>query len=67
MKPTHWFFILCALALARPQPFGQEQEKPIVVSPLIGDTLDAGERKTARLLPSLEGFQCGVPSMTLRL
>jgi hypothetical protein len=56
MKLTHWFFILCVLALARPWLFGQEHEKPIVVSPLIGDTLDAGERQSLRLLPNLKGF-----------
>jgi hypothetical protein len=34
--------------------------KPIVLSPLIGDTLDAAERESYILLPNLKGFQGAV-------
>jgi hypothetical protein len=60
MKLTHWFFILCALVLVHPWVLGQEQDKPIVVSPLIGDTLDAAEKEKFLLLPNLEGFEWAV-------
>jgi hypothetical protein len=35
----------------------ENEIKPIVVSPLIGDRLDAVERETYELLPGLEGFE----------
>jgi hypothetical protein len=60
MKPAHWFFVLCVLAVARPQLFGQEQGKLIVVSPLIGDTLDAAERGKFQLFPNVKGFEWAV-------
>jgi hypothetical protein len=60
MKSTHCFFILCSLTLLSFRVVGQEQDKPIVVSSLIGDTLDAGERERYKLVPNLEGFQWAV-------
>jgi hypothetical protein len=60
MRSRYWFFILCALALVHPRALGQQQEKPVVVSRFIGDTLDVGERETYELLPNLEGFQWAI-------
>ncbi len=60
MKLTHWFFILCSLTLVHPWVLGQEQDKPIVVSPLIGDTLDVAEREHFGLFPNLKGFEWAV-------
>ena len=71
MQLAHWFLILCALALIRPRVLGQEQVKPIVVSPLIGDTLDVNERDNYRLFPDLDGFEWAVfylnPDSSLRV
>jgi hypothetical protein len=57
MKLTRWFFILCVLPLVHPWVLGQQQERPVVVSRFIGDTLDVGERETYKLLPNLQGFE----------
>jgi len=40
--------------------FAQEEEKPIVVSPLIGDTLSLEERDYYHLLPTINGFQFAI-------
>ncbi|MGA9363267.1 MAG: hypothetical protein WBW16_02755 [Bacteroidota bacterium] len=60
MKLAHWFLVLGALALVHLQAPGQEQVKPIVVSPLIGDTLNAAKRDKYQLLPNLSGFEWAV-------
>ena len=39
---------------------GQDAQKPIQVSPLIGDTLDAVEREYYHLLPTVDGFRWAV-------
>ena len=60
MKVTQWLLVVCALALVHSRAPGQDQGKPIVVSPLIGDTLDAAERDYYHLFPSLDGFEWAV-------
>jgi hypothetical protein len=60
MKLTRWFFILCVLPLVHPWVLGQQQEKPVVVSPVIGDTLDAKEREKFQLFPNVKGFEWAV-------
>jgi hypothetical protein len=60
MKLTRWFFILCVLPLVHPWVLGQQQEKPVVVSPVIGDTLDATEREKFQLFPNVKGFEWAV-------
>jgi len=57
MKLTHWFLVLCALALVHPRVLRQEQARPVGVSPLIGDTLDTAERDRYHLFPNLAGFE----------
>jgi hypothetical protein len=60
MKLAPWFWVLSALALVHPQLFGQDQVKPSVVSPLIGDTLDVAERDHYQLFLNLKGFEWAV-------
>jgi hypothetical protein len=59
-KLTHWFLVVCALGVLHARALGQEQVKPIVVSPLIGDTLDTAERDHYQLFPNLAGFEWAV-------
>jgi hypothetical protein len=59
-KLTQWFLVFCALGILHAQSFGQQEPKPIVVSPLIGDTLDAAERDHFGLFPDLQGFEWAV-------
>lgn len=60
MKLNRWLSSFLLLGLCSVVAFAQQQERPIVVSSLIGDTLDAMERDSYQLFPSLDGFQWAV-------
>lgn len=71
MKPVRWLSLLSILVLVSTHALGQERDKPIIVSPLIGDTLDATERDHYQLFPNIVGFQRAVfylnPDSSLRV
>ena len=60
MKPFIIFFMLLLGLISQQMMNAQEQRKPIIVSPLIGDTLNSDEREHYRLFPWIEGFQWAV-------
>ena len=57
-KQWRWHYLIGLLFCT--QALGQIQEKPIVISPLIGDTLDMAEQNNYLLLPTMAGFQWAV-------
>ena len=60
MKTTFYFlfgFIILSLFTSS---LAQENEKPFIVSPLIGDTLSLEERDYYNLLPAINGFQFAI-------
>ncbi len=60
MKTTFYFLFVCVLLLNGFSLIAQENEKPFVVSPLIGDTLSLEERDYYNLLPTFNGFQFAI-------
>ncbi len=60
MKTT-FYFLLCFIVVYISNPSSaQENEKPFIVSPLIGDTLSLEERDYYNLLPTFNGFQFAI-------
>ncbi len=60
MKTT-FYFLLCFIVVYISNPSSaQENEKPFIVSPLIGDTLSLEERDYYNLLPTINDFQWAV-------
>ncbi|HEY6626666.1 MAG TPA: hypothetical protein VIZ21_06910 [Ignavibacteriaceae bacterium] len=60
MKTT-FYFLLCFIVVYISTPsLAQENEKPFIVSPLIGDTLSLEERDYYNLLPTFNGFQFAI-------
>jgi hypothetical protein len=60
MRIKQQFLILALFVFVSACALGQTQDRPIVISPLMGDTLDAKERGQYRLFPAFEGFQWAV-------
>lgn len=57
---TYFLLLSVILLLSISFSFAQEEEKPFVVSPLIGDTLSLEERDYYNLLPTINGFQFAI-------
>ena len=60
MKNTFYLFFALLVLLNCFRSFAQGNDKPFVVSPLIGDTLSPEERDHYRLLPAIDNFQYAV-------
>jgi hypothetical protein len=60
MKTTFYVLIVFVLLLKNIPFFAQENEKPFIVSPLIGDTLSLEEREYYNLLPTINDFKWAV-------
>jgi hypothetical protein len=60
MKTTFYFLFLVVAVFNKFFSIAQEREKPIVVSPLIGDTLSLEERDYYNLLPTINGFKFAI-------
>ena len=60
MKNTFYLFLVASVWFICFSSFAQENEKPFVVSPLIGDTLSLEERDYYRILPIINNFQWAV-------
>jgi len=56
----YFLSLFLVLLLSIPFLFAQESENPLVVNPLIGDTLSLAERNFYQLFPQIEGFQSAV-------
>ncbi|MBK9097398.1 MAG: hypothetical protein IPM14_04585 [bacterium] len=71
MKTTFYFLFALLYHLSAFCSFAQGNEKPFVVSPLIGDTLSLEERDYYNLLPTIQNFQWAVfflnPDSTLNV
>ena len=64
MKTTFYFLFALLLPLNSSCLLAQENEKPVVVSPLLGDTLSLQERNYYNLLPTVNNFQWAVFFLT---
>ena len=60
MKTTFYFLVCFIVISISTSSLAQENEKPFIVSPLIGDTLSLGERDYYNLLPTINDFQWAV-------
>ena len=54
-----WLLILFLFITAE-KFYSQDEKSPIIVSPLIGDTLSLAERNYYKLFSTIDGFQWGV-------
>jgi len=60
MKTTFYFLLGFIILSLFTSSLAQENEKPFIVSPLIGDTLSLKERDYYNLLPTINGFQFAI-------
>ena len=60
MKTTFYFLLGFIILSLFTSSLAQENEKPFIVSPLIGDTLSLEERDYYNLLPTFNGFQFAI-------
>jgi len=60
MKTTFYFLLVFVVVFNSLTSLAQRNEKPFIVSPLIGDTLSLEERDYYNLLPTINDFQWAV-------
>ena len=60
----YFLIVISFILLCNNDNFWAQQEKPIRISALIGDTLDLVERDYYELFPSIDGFQYAIYTLS---